>query len=87
MKKITVRVLQGSPDNEYLGGISDEDRRTHKKSVPIMISDNFGKSIANSPYARIEKAADLGYGEEAGEVEWSFFAPHGDMKHGESNIA
>lgn len=68
--KITLRLMQTSPDNEYLSNLAAEDELTAARAFNLLIRDQNGNSLHEAQTAWIVKPADAAYGKDLTDREW-----------------
>ncbi len=83
---ITVTVMQGSPVNELLQSLSDQDRFTGFGAGPFFVKDLNGTSLATAPSSWIKKVPNMTMGTEPGEREWQVTAANLEMHHGQNRL-
>lgn len=69
--EMVVRIMQGSPANDFLSFQHNLDRNTRMGSVPCLLKDLLGNTFASSAQAWIKKFAEIKLAEEGSEVEWT----------------
>ena len=67
----TIRIMQGSPVNDFLSAKLNLDRNTRLGTFAWLITDNFGATLVNAAQAWIKKPPDIKFSEEPQEVEWT----------------
>lgn len=66
----TLRIMQGSPANDFLSLQSNIDRDTRLGTFSFLMKDNFGFTLVKADQAWIKKVPDVKMSEEPQEVEW-----------------
>lgn len=69
--EMIIRIMQGSPVNDFLSARHNLDRNTRMGTFPSMLKDNLGLSLASAAQAWIKKFAELKFAEEGSAVEWT----------------
>jgi C4-type Zn-finger protein len=82
---VTVNLLQSSSSNEYLSGIYNTAKQGGQLEFPLIIRDQFGKSIYSSSSAAIKRIPDTTRAKEIGAVGWEIVCGQLEGIEGGSN--
>lgn len=85
--KITLKLMQTSPDNEYLSTLFNEDEATAARVFNVMIRDQNGTSLHEAQTAWIVKPANASFGKELADREWMIECDNLKMFSGGSNTS
>ena len=83
---VVIRTVQGSPTNKLLNDMMYADIASGEDSFSLQLKDNRGESVVSAPQCWFMKPADMTFGEEVGQLEWSIKAGHLKMEYG-SNVS
>ena len=67
----TIRVMQGSPVNDFLSERINTDRNTRLGTFPFFLRDNFGATKVACAQAWVKRIPVITFAEEGKEVEWT----------------
>lgn len=76
---VKVTLMQTSMSNDFLSRQMVDDEATGLGAGPLLIKDNFGKTLAGCDDAYLMKPANIEYGKEIVGREWTFECPSLDM--------
>lgn len=69
--EVTIRIMQGSPVNDFLSARHAQDRLTRQGAFPFYLKDNNGLTLIHAPYAWVKGWPEVNLNEEPSEVEWT----------------
>ena len=79
---IEITLQQSAEDNDYLSSIALTDELTGAGTVPALIRDAKGTSLATSPAVWVKKLPEMEFGKESGNRAWVFECAILEMFHG-----
>jgi hypothetical protein len=83
----TIRIMQGSPANDFLSLRLNIDRDTRLGTFEFLLRDNFGLTLVKAAQAWIKKPPDIKMSEEPQEVEWTIVLGNPQFNVGENLAA
>lgn len=83
----TIRIVQGSPTNEWLSVLANADRNTGRGAFDLVIQDARAKATLCSGRAWVTKRPAMAFADEAGQVEWQLTIANPIMRFGTNDVA
>lgn len=68
--KITITLQQTSDSNDFLSALVNADEISLLGQVPVLLKDTNGRTLAESPFAWVDKVANSEFGNELSDREW-----------------
>lgn len=68
---VTITLMQTSVSNDVLSGLQKLDELTGKGMAPLFVKDARGRTVCISQEAWVKKPANVEYGKEVGNREWT----------------
>ncbi len=79
---VTLTLLQTSVTNAALSAVINLDENTGDGVAPLLIKDNSGTTLSSAETAWLEKPADVEYGREIANREWTIKTDSLEIVHG-----
>jgi hypothetical protein len=80
--EVAVKLMATSSSNDILSALAATDENLGDGHGPLLIKDNLGRTVIDSPDAWLQKPADVDFSDEVGEREWTFDAVDTSMNVG-----
>ena len=79
---VVIRTMQGSPTNKLISDMLKADLADGAKSFALQLKDNRGAAVVSAPQCFFLKPADMAFGEEVGQREYTVKCGHLSMDDG-----